>query len=163
MHPPAQAQAATKELPPGLPGAREDWWYRNWVWVLVLGGGSAAALLFGGIALIVVAAFGAMRSSGACEEAVARAAASPAVMQALGAPLETGWFVTGTLDPGRSAKMAIPVAGPRGTARIDAVASKATGEWVFSTLTVRLKATGERISLLEQEPPRNPAVPLPAK
>lgn len=145
---------------PLSPVPTDSWWHRNWKWVVPLSCCSAVGLFLGGIALIVAAAFGAMRSSGACEEAVARAESSPAVVQVLGAPLEVGWFVTGTLDPGRSAEITIPVTGPRGKARIDVVASKVTGTWAFSTLTVRLKATGERISLVKQGPPPNPAVPL---
>jgi hypothetical protein len=71
----------------------------------------------------------------------------------LGAPLEVGWFVTGTLNPGRSAEITIPVTGPRGKARINVAASKTNGTWVFSTLTVKLTATGARISLVEKGPP----------
>lgn len=115
--------------------------------------------------MIVVAAFGVMRSSGACQEAVARAESWPAVVQALGTPLNVGWFVSGTLDPGRRAEITIPVSGPRGKARIEVVASKTSGDWVFSTLTVRLRSTGERISLMEQKQQVTPASPSnpPAK
>jgi hypothetical protein len=152
MNLPSQRDAAANELPPvSAPACRSGgtWWSRNWVRVLVVGTGGAVVLFFAGIAFIVVGAFAVIRSSGACQEAMARAGASPAVLQALGAPLEVGWFVTGTLDPGRSADITIPVTGPRGTARIHVVASKATGKWVFSTLTVKLRATGGQISLVE--------------
>ena len=135
----------------GPPG--QTWWSRNQFRVLVAGCCGAVVLFIGGIAFIVVAAFAMMRSSGACEEAVARAESSPAVVQALGAFLEVGWFVTGTLNPGRSAEITIPVTGPRGKARINVVASKTNGTWVFSTLTVKLTATGARISLVEKGPP----------
>ncbi len=91
-----------------------------------------------------------MRSSGACQEAVARIASAPAIVQALGSPIETGWFVTGTLDPGRRAEMTIPVSGPRGRARIHVDASKTKGKWNFTTLTVKLMATGEQIPLMEK-------------
>jgi hypothetical protein len=151
MNPPSQRDAAANELPPmspGISGAGDTWWSRNWVCVLVVGSCGAVVLFFAGIVFIVVGAFGMMRSSGACQEAVARAAATPAVVQALGSPIEIGWFVTGTLDPGRHADMKIPISWPRGQARIRVVAAKAGGEWVFSTLTVRLSATGEQISLV---------------
>jgi hypothetical protein len=153
MNPPSQLDAAANELPPmspGISGAGDTWWSRNWVRVLVVGSCGAVVLFFGGIVFIVVGAFGMMRSSGACQEAVARAAATPAVVQALGSPIEIGWFVTGTLDPGQSADITIPVTGPRGRARIHVVASKATGTWAFSTLTVTLRATGEQIFLVEK-------------
>lgn len=137
--------------------------------MLLVGAFAAVVLFFGSIAAVIVGAFAMMRSSGACQVAVARAGTSPAVVQALGAPLKVGWFVTGTLDPGRRAEITIPVSGPRGKARIYVVASKATGEWVFSTLTVKLRANGERIFLVEKGQPFNSAPPpatapnLPAK
>ena len=139
----------------------QTWWSRNWVRVLVAGCCGAVGLFLGGIALIVVSAFGVIRSSGACQEAVARAAAAPAVVQALGSPLEVGWFVTGTLDPGRRAEITVPVSGPRGKARIDVVASKIGGSWTFSTLTVRLRATGRQIVLVDKGPPLDAAQPAP--
>lgn len=165
MNPHLRQEAAANEQPPMSPRVGQTsgtWWSRNWIRILLVGCFGAAGLFLGGIAFIIVAAFGMMRSSGACQEAVARAGSSPAVVQALGAPLNVGWFVTGTLDPGRHAEMTIPVSGPRGKARIYVVASKATGEWVFSTLTVKLRATGERISLVEKGRLFNPA-PQPAE
>jgi len=108
---------------------------------------------------IVVGAFVMMRSSGACQEAVARAELSPAIVHALGLPIETGWLVMGTLDPGRQADINIPISGPSGSAQINAVASKVNGKWVFSTLSVRFKATGEQVSLVEKRPSFNPALP----
>lgn len=162
MNPAPMHEASAHPLPPASPpvGRTGDtWWSRNWVRVLVLSGCGAVALFLGGIALTVVGAFAVIRSSGACQEAVARAGASPAIVQALGAPLEVGWFVTGTLDPGRSADITIPVTGPRGKARIHVVASKATGTWVFSTLTVKLRATGGQISLADPARPSAPAAP----
>jgi hypothetical protein len=156
MNPHSQTHTAACESPPvstGVSGTGNAWWSRNQFRVLVAGCCGAVVLFFGGIAFIVVAAFAMMRSSGACEEAVARSESSPAVVQALGAPLDVGWFVTGTLNPGRSAEITIPVTGPRGKARIKVVASKANGTWVFSTLTVKLTATGARISLVEKGRP----------
>jgi hypothetical protein len=106
--------------------------------------------------MIVVAAFAMMRSSGACQEAVAQAESTPAIVRALGLPIDAGWFVMGTLDPGRHAEITIPISGPSGSARIYAVASKVKGKWVFSRLTVKLKATGEQIFLVEESQPSNP-------
>ena len=162
MNAAVRLETAPSQTPFSTPAAGptgRTWWTRNWVRVLVVGTCGAVVLFFGGIAFIVGASFAIIRSSGACQEAVARAGASPAIVQALGAPLEVGWFVTGTLDPGRSAEITIPVTGPRGKALIEVVASRATGTWVFSTLIVRLKTTGARISLADKEPLPHPAVP----
>lgn len=120
--------------------------------MLILGAAAALVLFVGIIATIVIGSFALMRSSGACQDAVARAERAPAVVQALGSPLVTGWIVWGTLNPGRNAKMTIPVSGPNGKARIYVVASKKADDWVFSTLTVRIASTDERIALAEQPP-----------
>jgi hypothetical protein len=47
------------------------------------------------------------------------------------------------------ADLAIPISGPIGKGTIYAVASKAAGQWTFSKLVVEIKATKERIDLIE--------------
>jgi hypothetical protein len=154
-----------------------EWWRRNWRWFLPVGALGAAGLVvvlafFGVIALIVVVALATTRSSGACAAAIARAAADPAVVEALGSPLEEGWLVSGTLDPGRCAELTIPVSGPKGAATIEVKAScarcrraiwpidrerDAANEWVLSALAVGVRSTGRRITILEDEAPDTPA------
>jgi len=159
------------------PKQTEGSWRRNWRWFLPLGALGAAGLaivlaFFGLIAFIVVSALATMRSSGACTVAVTKAGTDPAVVEALGTPIRTGWFVNGTLDPGRCAELTIPVSGPKGDATIEVKAScarcrraiwpfvrerDAANEWVLSALVVRLRATGRRITILEDEAPNTPA------
>ena len=79
------------------PKQTKAWWRRNWRWFLpvsALGVAGLAIVLafFGLIAFVVVSALATMRSSGACTGAIAKAATDPAVVEALGAPIRTGWF-----------------------------------------------------------------------
>ena len=159
------------------PKQTEGSWQRNWRWFLPLGALGAAGLaimlaFFGVIVFIVVGALATTRFSGACTAALTRAAADPAVVEALGSPIEEGWLVIGTLDPGRCAELTIPVSGPKGDATIEVKAScarcrraswpfgrerDAANEWVLSALVVSVKATGRRITVLEDEAPDTPA------
>ena len=153
MYPQSQRETVATEPPPVSSTACRTsgtWWSRHWVRIILITCGGTVVLFFGSVAFIIFGAFSMMRSSGACQEAVARVASKPAIVQALGSPIETGWFVMGTLDPGRRAEMTIPVSGPRGRARIYVDASKTKGKWNFTTLTVKLMATGEQISLVEK-------------
>ena len=121
----------------------------------------AALVLAGVITLVFNVVVGFIKSSDAYVGAVARVHAAPAVVAALGAPLQEGWLVTGNIHvsgPTGLAELAIPVSGPRGHATIYVEATKHLGEWQFDHLVVQLDATHERIDLA---PP--PPKPLPVR
>ncbi|HKY33340.1 MAG TPA: cytochrome c oxidase assembly factor Coa1 family protein [Candidatus Polarisedimenticolia bacterium] len=104
------------------------------------------------------------RSSGAYQEAAARALADPRVRRALGAPLETGLMVQGGLQVGGGsgrAAFATPLRGPLGRGRLEARGFKEGGRWDFVILRVVVEATGETIDLLEEGPADGAAGPLP--
>ena len=129
------------------------WWQRNWKWfvpVCCLGALALAAVF---IVLIVTLVFGMIKSSGVYKDALAMAKTHPAVVEALGTPIEEGFFVMGNINvsgPTGHADLAIPISGPKGKGTIYAKASKHAGQWTFSNLTVQIKATNERIDLIEQ-------------
>jgi hypothetical protein len=133
--------------------ARESWWSRNWKWLVPTGCGGCLLVvvllaLFG--ASIVAIVFGALKSSDVAQTAIARAKANPEVISALGTPIDTGMFVSGNINvSGGSgqADLSIPISGPKGAGTIYAVAVKTGGAWEFSTLTVQIKSTGEKIDL----------------
>lgn len=105
-----------------------------------------------------------VRHSGAYELASARVRASPAVREALGQPIEEGWWVTGSVDvtgPSGKASLSFPVSGPRGKATVYVNAIKEAGEWELRLLRVRL-ASGEKLDLLvddEGAPPGTAPAP----
>jgi len=104
--------------------------------------------------LIGGAAFTGMKSNDAYKQAVARASSNPQVIEAIGDPVEAGFFVSGSVNvsgPSGSADLSIPVSGPRGKATVYLVAEKTAGLWEFSTLQVAISDTGQRIDLLNQQ------------
>jgi hypothetical protein len=103
----------------------------------------------GGILAIV---FGSIRSTDVYQEALARARSSPAVVEALGEPVEDGLFMGGNISvtgPSGSADISIPLHGPKGKGTIYAVASKSAGRWEYQTLEVAVEGREDRIDLLE--------------
>lgn len=118
---------------------------------------AGGVLLFAGfIALVLGVVFGFMKSSDVYKEAIARAKAEPAIVQALGSPIREGFFVTGNINVNGSsgeASLAIPISGPNGKATIYVEASKSLGQWTFSHLVVEIEKTGERIDLSDQRKP----------
>ena len=133
-----------------------NWWQRNWKWFVPTGCLTLIAMGVAFVALIVVAVFGAMKSSDAYKIAVTRAKNDERVVRAIGKPMSEGLFISGNTNvSGGSgqADLAIPISGPKGKAKIYAVATKSEGEWVYSKLVVRVESTGETIDLNEESAP----------
>src|SRR5208337_3689705 len=129
------------------------WWSRNWKWFVPVGCFSSLLLLAGFLVLIVSLVFGVMKSSDVYKQALARAKASPAVLDALGTPIKEGYFTTGNISvsgPSGDAEIAIPLSGPKGNGTIYLEARKSTGEWSFSKLVVEIETSNKRIGLLAQ-------------
>lgn len=130
---------------------RKSWLGRNWFWAVPVGCLGMLAVAVGFIALILVAAFSLMKSSGAYEQGVAQAKASPAVQAALGTPIEEGLLVTGNVsvnDGSGEASLSVPLSGPNDSGTLYLEAQKSTGQWTFSTLILD---TGEsRIDVLSE-------------
>ena len=106
------------------------------------------------VGLILLAVFGAMKSSDAYKGALARARAEPAVVEALGSPIKDGMFVSGSTNVNGAsghADLAIPIYGPKGEATLYVVAEKALGAWNYSNLVVEIKDTKKRIDLLHEQ------------
>lgn len=130
-----------------------SWWQRNWKWFVPVSCLGALVLLAVFAMLIVTLVFGIIKSSGVYKDALAMAQTHPSVMEALGTPIEEGFFVMGSINVSGSsghADMTIPISGPKGKGTIYAVASKHAGQWTFSKLVVEIKATNEWIDLIEQ-------------
>jgi len=130
----------------------KNWWGRNWTWFVPVGCLGSLGLFAAFIALIVSLVFGIMKSSDVYKNAFSRAKENPAVQNVIGIPIEKGMWVAGNINVNNSsgqADLSIPIAGPKGKATIYVVASKSAGQWTFSTLTVEIKESGQKINLLE--------------
>jgi hypothetical protein len=91
----------------------------NWKWIL---GTLLAVGLLG--AIIAVIAF---NSSDATMLALATAKSNSALIERLGQPIQSGWFIGGSIEvtPGSGkADLAIPISGPKGKGTVYALAVK---------------------------------------
>jgi Cytochrome oxidase complex assembly protein 1 len=86
-------QALTQPATP-----RPNWWKRNWKWFVPLGCFTVALLFLAFIGSILVIVFSAMKSTDVYREALARAKADPAVIEALGSPIKDGFLVSGNTN-----------------------------------------------------------------
>ena len=133
--------------------AQENWLTRNWKWFVPVGCLTMLVLFLGGIAMITYFAFAMMKRSDVYADAVAQARAHPAVVEALGTPIEEGFFMSGKINvsgPSGDADLAIPLSGPKGQATLYLVASKSAGQWRFGTLQLQVDERPDRIDLLEK-------------
>jgi tetratricopeptide (TPR) repeat protein len=94
---------------------------------------------------------GVLKNSDPYVEAMVLAESNTTLENELGAPIEAGMFVTGSLEvsgAGGTADLAWSVSGPDGTANIYLEAHKTGGDWVYDSLIAYLDDTGEIVDLL---------------
>jgi hypothetical protein len=120
---------------PAAPGP--NWWKRNWKWFVPLGCFTVALLFLAFVGSIVVIVFSAMKSTDVYKEALARAKADPAVIEAASG----------------ESNLAIPISGPKGKGTIYVSANKSLGQWNYSGLVVEVGQTHQRIDLLQRSAP----------
>jgi hypothetical protein len=135
--------------------AYRNWWQRNWKWCVPVLAALLLAFFIACVIGFVAFVFGILRSTPPYPEAVARAQADPAVIAALGEPIDTGWFVQGkTSTSGASgeSELAIPLMGSHHEGTLYVVAEKRAGEWRYETLAVNVDG-GERIVLVAEMSP----------
>lgn len=123
-----------------------------WVILGVIGASAACVIAIvvfaGGIVGVV---FGAIRSSEVYQLAVDRAVNDSRVVQALGEPVETGFFTTGSIEvegASGSANIGIPLKGARDRGTLHVSAVKEGGQWRFVLLELELPGQPRRIDLL---------------
>src|SRR6266436_9379221 len=106
-------------------------------------------LVFIGSILVIV--FSAMKSTDVYKDALARAKADPAVIEALGSPIRDGFLMSGNTNVNGAAgesNLAIPISGPKGKGTIYVSAKKSLGRWNYSGLVLEIANTHQRIDLL---------------
>ncbi len=136
------------------PPPKPSWWSRNWKWMIPVGCLGLLVAITGFIAALAAFVFGTMKSTDVYQQAVTIARSHPAVVEALGEPIETGWMLTGNINTTGSsgnADIAIPLHGPQGEATLYAVATKSAGRWEYERLEVEVEGQAERIDLLQAE------------
>jgi len=110
------------------------------------------------IGSLLVIVFSAIKSTDVYKEALARAKADPAVIEALGSPIKDGFLVSGNTNvngPSGESNLAIPISGPEAKGTIYLSANKSLGQWNYSGLVVEVRQTHQRIDLLKKSVPAN--------
>ena len=124
-----------------------------------LGCFTVALLFLAFVGSIVVIVFSAMKSTDVYKEALARAEADPAVIEALGSPIKDGFLMSGNTNVNGASgesNLAIPISGPKGKGAVYVSANKSLGRWNYSGLVVEVGRTHQRIDLLQKSAPSNP-------
>ena len=122
-----------------------------WVWI----GCGCGVLLLGlaaFVAFITFIVFAALRSAEPYKDGVARAQADPRVRAALGAPVEPGWLVSGSIhteNRSGDCDLSIALKGSKQNGRLRVIGTKDDGRWTYTRMTVR-PDSGPPIDLLAQ-------------
>ena len=118
---------------------------------------AAAFLCLGLVIAAVVGAmlfgFNSMKSTAVYQQAVTIAQNNPKVINALGEPIETGFFLSGSINvnsEGGNADIAIPLSGPKGKGTLYLQATRTAGNWDFYLLEVEVEGSSGRINLLAE-------------
>ena len=136
-----------------------NWWQRNWKWFVPVGCFSIVLLFIAFVGSITLIVFSAVKSTDVYKDALTRAKAHPAVIEALGSPVTDGFLVSGNTNVNGASgetNLSIPVSGPKGKGTIYVAATKSLGRWNYSGLTFEIAKTHQRIDLLQGSATANP-------
>jgi hypothetical protein len=136
---------------------------RNWKWFVPVGCFSIALLFVAFVGSVVLIVFSAIKSTNVYKDALTRAKAHPAVIEALGSPITEGFLVSGNTNVhGASGEtnLSIPISGPKGKGTVYVAATKSLGRWNYSGLVMEIAETHQRIDLLHSSILANPPRPF---
>lgn len=133
---------------------QQTWMQRHWKSVVI----AIVGLIIASVVALAVSIVGlvmwSIRQSDVYRMAMQRVRQDPAVVQALGTPIETGWWASGSMnienDSG-TANFTVPIHGPRQQGKMYLDARKRMGEWTFNSLVVKT-AGGEQIEVVAPKP-----------
>lgn len=154
MTPHAPPPLPAGAMPPAPPAGQPGWWQRHWKWAVPVLVAFLGLLFLAAIGLFVYGLFSMIGSSDVAMEAKRRAQQDPRVIEALGQPVEPGWFIQGnqqTNGPNGSASLQIPLDGPKAEADLYVEAVKRVGRWQYRTLTVVVDGRSTDIDLRTPE------------
>jgi len=106
------------------------------------------------VAGIVTLVMGSLKQSDAYKDALAAVRSNPAAVEALGEPIEPGFYLSGSVNvtgPAGDAVLSIPLHGPRGKGTLYLEATKRAGRWEYSLLELAVDGKEERIDLRAEE------------
>ena len=127
-----------------------SWLGRNWKWLVPVIVLACLVALAGFVLGIVTIVFQGMKSTEVYAMALQQANVSPAAVEALGAPIVEGWWVTGDLQVDGSsgnADLSFAVEGAHGAGVLRLVAGKQAGRWRLHRLELTTEGSDETIRL----------------
>jgi hypothetical protein len=133
----------------------KSWLGRHWMWCIP--GVGCLAMIAVGIVVaigIVILSMTVLKNSDVYKGAVMRAQQSEALREEIGSPVRPGLFVLGSINItilSGHANVRFTVSGPRGKAKMSAVATRSGGPWEYSVLMAEVQGSGRSINLLAAE------------
>ena len=113
-------------------------------------------VMIAGASLGVVAiVFSAIKRSDVYQAAIQTARSHPEVRRELGDPIETGFWVSGSVHvtgPSGHADILVPLEGSKHSGTLYGVADKSAGRWTFSLLELEVEGRPNRIDLRAAAP-----------
>ncbi len=109
------------------------------------------SLVVGTAVAIITFTFNTIKSSDVYQQAMIEAMTNPQVLDALGEPVEAGWFISGSVSvSGASgdASLSVPISGPKDEGTLYVEAAKSAGSWTFDLLQVEVDGQSGKIDLL---------------
>jgi hypothetical protein len=153
-----EVEKFVEQNPPPLPSKKRNWWLRNWKWCVPLGCLTMMLLFVAFVGSVALIVFSAMKSTDVYKDALAKAKAHAAVIEALGSPITEGFLVSGNTNVNGAsgeANLSILISGPNGKGTVYVAAKKSLGQWNYSGLIVEIEKTHQRIDLLQSPAPAN--------
>jgi len=127
---------------------------KGWVKWVVLGCSGAIVIAVLAAVAIFSVVMGSIKKSGAYQDAMEKLRATPAAVAALGEPIESGFFISGSVSvngPSGEAELSIPVHGPQGKGTLYVEATKSAGRWEYDLLELVVAGQEQRIDILAEE------------
>ena len=128
---------------------------RNWAW------GAVAA--YAGVFLVFGSLFfglsAIMKNSEAYKMTMVQVRSDSQIIEAMGEPIETGFFIMGSINlknSDGSANLSIPISGPKCSGTAYTEATKKFGAWTINLLVVRLECQNTPIILINRNNLRVP-------
>jgi len=122
---------------------QKSWWKRNWKWVIPVGG--CLTLIVGAIVLFSSIYFGVtglMEGSQPYEHAFELINQDEDLLEVLGSPIEKEGMVQGNINwsnGNKSAKMVVPISGPKGKGKLYIDATGEGDEWNYHEIRVEVE------------------------
>lgn len=106
------------------------------------------------VIFVVIGLFGMLKKSDAYTASLEAVQSHPQVIEALGEPIDAGFFVGGSVNLSNNdgdADLTYDVSGPQGTGTVSVKGTKTAGTWSYEVMEIQIE-DGDRINLKANSP-----------